>query len=180
MFSRFEIASIGISVVFMALALYMLRLEGSLNPNVDSVPTASQPTAGIVVVPESNDQQAALASAITEAADARGQLEDLIIDDVVIGTGPLVADGDTVTVHYIGTLQNGQEFDNSRSRGAPFTFTVGSDSVIEGWERGVIGMQPGGERILVIPPELGYGRAGYGPIPGNATLVFAIELISID
>jgi len=104
----------------------------------------------------------------------------LIIDDVIIGTGAPVEEGDTLAVHYIGRLQNGQEFDNSYKKGVPFTFEVGEGKVIAGWEQGVIGMKEGGQRILVIPSELAYGRGGFGPIPPNAVLVFSIELISVN
>lgn len=84
-----------------------------------------------------------------------------------------------MTVHYIGTLQNGQEFDNSNKRGEPFTFTVGEGRVIKGWEEGIVGMKVGGKRILVIPAAMGYGQKGYGPIPPGANLVFAIDLLEI-
>jgi peptidylprolyl isomerase len=91
----------------------------------------------------------------------------------------MVKEGDVVSVHYVGTLQNGTEFDNSKKRGAPFEFKVGGGQVIAGWEEGLVGMQVGGQRVLVIPPEKGYGANGIGPIPGNATLVFSIELLEI-
>ena len=87
--------------------------------------------------------------------------------------------GDTVSVHYVGTLQNGTEFDNSNKRGAPFEFTVGGGQVIKGWDEGLVGMRVGGQRILVIPSDMAYGEKGIGPIPGGATLVFSIELIAI-
>jgi peptidylprolyl isomerase len=82
-------------------------------------------------------------------------------------------------VHYVGTLQNGTEFDNSKKRGQPFEFTVGAGQVIKGWDQGLVGMKVGGQRILVIPPDMAYGERGVGPIPGNATLVFSIELIDV-
>jgi FKBP-type peptidyl-prolyl cis-trans isomerase len=103
----------------------------------------------------------------------------LVIDDIVIGTGEEVKEGDTVSVHYIGTLPDGTEFDNSNKRGEPFEFTVGEGRVIKGWEDGLVGMKVGGQRILVIPPELAYGSQAMGPIPANSTLVFAIELLEI-
>ncbi|MCA9368626.1 FKBP-type peptidyl-prolyl cis-trans isomerase, partial [Candidatus Kaiserbacteria bacterium] len=87
--------------------------------------------------------------------------------------------GDTVAVHYVGNLQGGAEFDNSRKRGTPFEFTVGKGMVIEGWDKGLVGMQVGGQRALVIPPEMAYGEQGIGPIPPNSTLVFMIELVEI-
>lgn len=175
--NKFEAAGIGISIALMALALFLVRMEGSIFNAEETVANAEQPS---VVVAEGTDQSAALANAIIEASDGTEAVERLIIDDVVIGTGDAVEAGDTVTVHYIGTLQNGQQFDNSYAKGEPFIFTVGDGRVIPGWEQGVIGMQEGGKRILVVPPGLGYGADGYGPIPSNATLVFAVELISIN
>jgi FKBP-type peptidyl-prolyl cis-trans isomerase len=79
----------------------------------------------------------------------------------------------------VGRLENGQEFDNSKKRGVPFEFTLGEGMVIAGWEEGLLGMREGGERTLVIPPQFGYGSQAIGPIPANATLLFAIELVEV-
>jgi FKBP-type peptidyl-prolyl cis-trans isomerase FkpA len=106
-----------------------------------------------------------------------GQLQT---QDLVIGTGAVVATGDIATVHYVGRLQNGSVFDSSRSRNAPFPFRVGAGQVIQGWDRGVPGMRIGGTRRLIIPPSLAYGSQGNPPtIPGNATLTFDIELLAV-
>jgi FKBP-type peptidyl-prolyl cis-trans isomerase len=97
------------------------------------------------------------------------------------GTGDPVKSGDTVTVNYVGTLQDGTKFDSSIDRGQPFQFTPGQNSVIQGWELGVVGMKVGEKRKLTIPPELGYGANGAGGvIPPNATLTFEIDLLSIN
>ncbi len=101
------------------------------------------------------------------------------IEDLVVGTGATAATGDTVTVHYVGTLQNGTKFDSSYDRSQPFAFRIGAGQVIAGWEQGLPGMRVGGRRRLTIPPSLAYGTSGYGPIPPNATLIFEIELLSI-
>jgi FKBP-type peptidyl-prolyl cis-trans isomerase len=101
------------------------------------------------------------------------------IEDLVVGTGATAAVGDTVSVHYIGTLTNGTKFDSSYDRGQPFSFRIGAGQVIAGWDQGVPGMKVGGKRRLTIPPSLGYGNQAYGPIPANSTLVFDIELLSI-
>ncbi len=178
MFNKFELLGIVASVLVMAIALYLLTLETSLLTSAENTDQAAQ--TGIVMVGDSSDQSQALRAAIINAAGPSGELEKMIIDDVKIGTGEAVKEGDSVTVHYIGTLQNGQEFDNSNKRGTPYTFKVGDGKVIKGWEEGILGMKAGGSRILVIPPELAYGESGYGPIPGNASLVFAIELLSIN
>jgi peptidylprolyl isomerase len=106
----------------------------------------------------------------------------LVVEDVVKGTGPAVEKGDVVSVHYVGSVwgQN-KEFDSSFERGIPFETVIGKGEVIAGWDQGLIGMKEGGRRVLVIPPSLGYGAAGAPPsIPGNATLVFVIDLVSIE
>ncbi len=85
-----------------------------------------------------------------------------------------------MSVHYEGWLPNGTKFDSSRDRNDPFVFQLGAGFVIQGWEEGVAGMRVGGIRKLVIPPHLAYGEAGVPPtIPGNATLVFDIELLDV-
>jgi FKBP-type peptidyl-prolyl cis-trans isomerase len=104
---------------------------------------------------------------------------ELKIEDVKTGTGPAAKTGDRVTVHYTGTFADGRKFDSSLDRGEPFAFTIGAGGVIEGWEQGVVGMQAGGTRKLIIPPALGYGPNDYGPIPGGSTLYFTIELLQI-
>ena len=102
------------------------------------------------------------------------------VEDVKVGTGPAVKSGDLVTVHYVGTLSSGKEFDSSRSRGQPFTVPVGARQVIRGWDIGLIGMQAGGVRRLVIPSEEAYGEKGAPPvIPPNATLRFEVELLHV-
>ena len=105
--------------------------------------------------------------------------------DLVVGTGRQAATGNSVTVNYSGWLYNpsaaenkGQLFDTSIGK-APFQFTLGGN-VISGWNQGVVGMAVGGKRRLVIPPSLAYGSTGSGPIPPNATLVFDVEVISIQ
>lgn len=96
------------------------------------------------------------------------------------GTGEVAKAGDTVEVHYTGTLRDGSTFDSSRDRGTPFSFPLGAGMVIKGWDQGVAGMRVGEKAKLTIPPSLGYGERGYPPvIPANATLVFEVELLSI-
>lgn len=109
--------------------------------------------------------------------------------DIVKGTGEGISAGQKAVVHYTGWLYDpgtpdhkGKQFDSSRESGKPFRFTIGEGEVIKGWEEGVQGMQPGGQRQLVIPPSLGYGAtgAGGGAIPPQATLLFDIELLAIE
>ncbi len=100
--------------------------------------------------------------------------------DVKMGDGTQAKAGDTVEVHYTGTLENGKKFDSSRDRGTPLVFRVGVGQVIKGWDEGIAGMKVGGQRKLVIPPDLGYGANGAGGvIPPNAILIFDVELVGI-
>lgn len=105
---------------------------------------------------------------------------ELGINVIEEGAGPAAGKGDTVEVHYTGTLTDGTVFDSSVSRGVPFAFTLGENRVIQGWELGILGMKVGEKRTLMIPPQLGYGASGAGDvIPPHATLVFDVELIAI-
>ena len=102
------------------------------------------------------------------------------IADLVVGTGAEAAKGDKVKVHYVGTLTDGKEFDSSRKHNAPFDFQLGAGEVIKGWDQGVAGMKVGGKRKLTVPANLGYGMRGSPPvIPGNATLLFEVELLEV-
>lgn len=104
----------------------------------------------------------------------------LQIEDLREGTGAEATKGKRVTVHYVGTLTNGNKFDSSRDRGQGFTFHLGGGQVIKGWDEGVAGMKIGGLRRLTIPPDLGYGARGYPPvIPPSSTLVFEVELLDV-
>jgi FKBP-type peptidyl-prolyl cis-trans isomerase len=96
------------------------------------------------------------------------------------GTGRVPKPGETVAVHYTGTLTNGVRFDSSRDRGEPIEFPLGVGRVIKGWDEGIAKLRTGDKAILIIPPHLGYGARGAGgDIPPNATLVFIVELVNI-
>jgi FKBP-type peptidyl-prolyl cis-trans isomerase len=95
------------------------------------------------------------------------------------GTGPELKPGQKAAIHYTGKLENGKEFDSTRSK-SPFEVAIGVTSLIKGWEEGIPGMKVGEIRKLTIPPEMGYGKAGHGgDIPGDATLLFEVELVAI-
>ncbi len=108
----------------------------------------------------------------------------LVTKDLITGTGKTAQAGSTVTVNYVGVLyKGGKEFDSSWSRNQPFTTALksGVGGVIEGWVQGIAGMKVGGRRELIIPPSLGYKAAGSPPtIPGNATLIFVVDLLSVS
>lgn len=105
--------------------------------------------------------------------------DTLKIEDVKVGEGKEVTGGDYITIHYLGTLENGQKFDSSYDRGEPFKTRIGVGEVIEGWDMGVPGMKVGGKRKLTIPAKLAYGENAIGIIPANSTLIFEVELLKI-
>ena len=98
--------------------------------------------------------------------------------DLTAGDGAPVGAGKHVAIHYDGRLPNGARFDVNGPTDQPFAFVLGVGAVVRGFDEGVAGMKVGGRRLVVIPPELGYGPQGNGPVPPNATLVFTIELVS--
>lgn len=103
------------------------------------------------------------------------------IEKITQGNGPAPKAGDTVVVHYTGWLTDGTKFDSSVDRNDPFAFVLGAGQVIRGWDEGVAKLKVGDKARLTIPPEMAYGRDGYpGAIPPNATLIFEVELISIQ
>jgi len=110
------------------------------------------------------------------------KIQGMKVEILKEGTGEIAKNGDTITVHYTGTLENNEKFDSSRDRGTPFSFILGAGQVIKGWDLGVAGMKMGEQRKLTIPPELAYGDTGTpgGPIPPKATLIFEVELLSIS
>ena len=126
-----------------------------------------------------NNQEAAM-----ESAPVTQTIDGLQITDLIVGDGATAESGQTIVVHYTGWLYDptqpdnkGSKFDSSVDRGQPFEFPLGAGRVIKVWDQGFSGIQVGGKRLLVIPPEMGYGSRGQGPIPPNATLMFEVELL---
>ncbi len=137
---------------------------------------------GIYFLPKTEDTNTKLtpspSSTAQKSASPSAQLK---IEDIKIGTGSAeVKSGDTVVMHYTGTLENGTKFDSSYDRNQPFETKIGVGQVIKGWDQGIPGMKVGGKRRLIIPSDLGYGSRGAGPkIPPNSTLIFDVELLEI-
>jgi peptidylprolyl isomerase len=157
--------------------------DGGSSTEKPAVAPAGGPT------PTADETVAALAESISKdrktkpvvAIPAGGTPTKLVVKDIVPGTGKAAKPGDTVSVQYVGSSwSTGSEFDASWDKGQPFSFTLGHGDVIKGWDKGVAGMKEGGRRLLVIPPDLGYGPQGQPPtIAANETLAFVIDLESV-
>jgi len=142
-------------------------------------PEETNPTL-FAMAPDSNQADASALGGPMNAEKSQLTASGLRITDIEVGDGAEATAGQTVVVHYRGTLEDGTQFDASYDRGKPFSFPLGAGRVIKGWDEGVQGMKVGGKRKLVIPPDLGYGARGAGGvIPPNATLIFDVELLDI-
>lgn len=147
-------------------------------------------SAGIAFIPDNNNQQQTVTETNetvqtenTNTNKLKTKMTELKIEDSVVGGGEEAKAGDSVTVHYVGSLTNGTVFDASKNHGNDgFTFTLGAGQVIKGWDLGVAGMKVGGKRKLSIPSALAYGdqAIGGGLIPANSDLIFEVELIKVD
>jgi FKBP-type peptidyl-prolyl cis-trans isomerase FkpA len=173
------IALIGVALLMLAGGVIFV-MKNNAQVSSTPVPTTeglTQPQEEQVNSQLQNGQMTATVSGGTKPME---DVKELKITDTVVGTGAEATAGKSITVHYTGTLTNGQKFDSSVDRGQPFTFTLGQGRVIEGWEKGFNGMKVGGKRRLVIPSDMGYGSQGQGTIPPNATLVFDVELLKVE
>ena len=153
--------------------------ESATRPTFELDPDDPNPTL-FAMAPDQSSADASALGGPLESADTRVTSSGLTITDLTLGEGAEAAAGQTVVVHYRGTLENGKQFDASYDRVTPFSFPLGAGRVIKGWDEGVQGMKVGGQRKLVIPPDLAYGSRGAGGvIPPDATLIFEVELLDV-
>ncbi|MEP6870406.1 MAG: FKBP-type peptidyl-prolyl cis-trans isomerase [Anaerolineaceae bacterium] len=152
-----------------------------------TTPTAAQGTKAATTAPGATAAGKTAASgvtAVTEKIVLKNPIttpSGLKYEDTKVGAGATPQTGQRVTVHYTGTLLDGTKFDSSRDRGTPFTFVIGTGSVIKGWDEGVATMKVGGKRNLSIPAALAYGARSPGAgIPPNSDLLFEVELLSVQ
>ena len=152
-----------------------LDLVPTLFPSQQVSPTTT-PQNPAIISPQPVEKQATAGANMDNFVTKPSGLKIL---DEKLGVGAEVKAGDTVTVNYLGTLENGTKFDSSYDRNAPFTTQIGVGQVIKGWDEGIVGMKIGGKRKLIVPAELGYGNQGAGSIPPGSTLIFEVELLGI-
>ncbi len=158
------------------LSVLVLVFAQSIQPN--AIAASLTQTLAIVAVSENNTL---IANNTMTDANAISTPSGLKYIDIKEGTGAQPHAGQTVSVHYTGTLEDGTKFDSSRDRNQPFSFKLGAGQVIKGWDEGLSTMKVGGQRQLIIPPGLGYGSRGAGGvIPPNATLIFDVELLKVS
>ncbi len=158
------------------LSVFVLLLAQSIQPNAIAASLTQTPAIAAV-----SENTTIIASKTMTDANAISTPSGLKYIDIKEGTGAQPQAGQTVSVHYTGTLEDGTKFDSSRDRNQPFSFKLGAGQVIKGWDEGLSTMKVGGQRQLIIPPELGYGSRGAGGvIPPNATLIFDVELLKVS
>ncbi|WP_414570355.1 FKBP-type peptidyl-prolyl cis-trans isomerase [Nostoc sp. CCY 9925] len=170
--------AIFLSVAFIAVCVVLLvvgQVGSKQNTAIADQLTSTPPAPTILT-----ENNILIASDTMSDANAVTTSSGLKYVEIKEGTGATPERGQTVEVHYTGTLEDGTKFDSSRDRGQPFKFKIGVGQVIKGWDEGLSTMKVGGRRNLIIPPELGYGpRGAGGVIPPNATLLFDVELLGV-
>lgn len=177
-----SLAIIGVLVIMMvALGIYFYSKKSSPQMTDTTIKqTEPASTASQATPSEAVSTTPGVTETPTETSVPTIFPNGLIIEDLKVGQGNEVKSGDTISIHYLGTLTNGTKFDSSYDRGQPFQTQIGVGQVIKGWDLGVVGMKPGGKRRLTIPPDLAYGERGAGGvIPPKATLIFEVELVNI-
>ncbi len=159
----------------------MLILVLAQTGSKQNLAIAAQLTKSQSAIAMVTDNHNLIASKTMSDANVVTTPDGLKYTEIKEGTGATPKKGQTVEVHYTGTLQDGTKFDSSRDRGQPFEFQLGVGQVIKGWDEGISTMKVGGRRKLIIPPQLGYGARGAGGvIPPNATLLFDVELLKVS
>jgi len=148
-------------------------------PTAGPAPTPAKPGATVAGIPALTGTPTDLKTQSSAGVGTGKPPTQLLTQDVVVGKGTAAKASDIVNVRYSGTLYDGSPFDASWKQGdAPISFPL--SGVVPGFAQGIEGMQPGGRRVMVIPPALGYGAQGQGPVPANATLVFVVDLVGIS
>jgi FKBP-type peptidyl-prolyl cis-trans isomerase 2 len=169
--------SVGVRVLFAAPAQEGASIMAIEVKDAKTVPTRAEgtpvePPEGLPVVTLAEDGAPSI-----EPVEGEPPTE-LVVQPLITGTGPVVESGQNVTFQYSGWLWDGEQFDSSWEKGAPFTTPIGTGQVIQGWDQGLVGQPVGSQVLLVIPPELGYGDQEQGSIPANSTLVFVVDILA--
>lgn len=172
------LATFIILVIFVGVAVFFGGRSKPPKVQDNSMPTQDEPSLDF----NTNQSEDVLSEQSQDSQIMQDNNQpELIIEDIVVGSGEEAVSGKVVTVNYKGTLTDGTTFDSSYDRDTPFTFNLGAGEVIKGWDQGVAGMKVGGKRKLTIPHDLAYGEAGAGGvIPPNATLIFEVELLKVE
>jgi peptidylprolyl isomerase len=147
------------------------------NTPTETAPTASTSTTGKPFQVSSIKVSKDTAKKPTITKPSGDPPTKLVKKDIVVGKAAAAADGDSLSMHYLGALFDGEQFEASWDAGKPFDFELGAGNVIQGWDEGIKGMKAGGRRLLVIPPDKAYGAQGQGNIPPDATLIFVVDLL---
>lgn len=169
------------SIIIVVVAIVVVFILLKKNP-VENTEIITNNTEETMNTEEKNNTQEGDQNELVKPTNTVSSGEELKMTITKSGTGDIVSkDGDILSVHYTGYLEDGKKFDSSVDRGVPFEFTLGIGQVIQGWEIGMKGMKVGEVRKIVIPGKFAYGERGVpGVIPSNATLIFDVELIAIN